>query len=79
MAFADANSPQGRRLAELQPVSVSTAKTILPDAPPPLQAVFAMAGAMVTVESEFNPNKVGGIPVIGVLTKGDIKVLTFSH
>jgi hypothetical protein len=34
---------------------------------------------MVTVESEFNPNKVGGIPVIGVLTKGDIKVLTFSH
>jgi hypothetical protein len=65
-------TPQAAKLAELKPVFMNTAKALLPDSPPALQEIAAIAAALVSVEGEFNPQNVGGTPRIGILVEGQL-------
>jgi hypothetical protein len=63
-------TPQAIRYAELEPGALAAASALLPNAPPALHAVVAKAVTLIRVESQFNPERVGGIITVGVLIKG---------
>ena len=72
-------SPQSKRLMEIQPSSLATARVLLPDSRPAIQAIVANAASLIRVESEFDPQEVGGTPNIGILEKGKCpKTLFFA-
>lgn len=63
-------TPQAIRLTELIGQTGPIAKALIPNASSDLQTLLAAAVSLVRVESEFNPQRVGGAVTVGILARG---------
>jgi hypothetical protein len=52
---------------------------VIPDTPAPIQALVVNAATMIRVESEFEPQYVGGTTLVGIVSPGHAPILITLH
>jgi hypothetical protein len=68
-------TPQSLRWAYFHGQAFPIAQTLLPQAPPSIHDLVADAVGLIKVESEFNPQFVGGPVTAGIVTRGRNPIL----
>lgn len=74
-AVRDHSSEQGVAFGKFQAEALPLIVQLMPHSPPSFQVVVAGAIAEIRAEGKFNPQKVGGPTLVGIVIKGNLPAL----